>query len=265
MGAGRPGRGRGGARGGVRGAAGAEEAERASGGDHRGVGWRAAGPGGAAAADQDPRRGAVRAADVGLPERARTCPTTTPRRCGPGSASTTRSRADLAIGGGELPNVRLQRALEGLGRGNPLDRTLSWVHWLWFFEPHGSLVWILAKHPERFPRAARQMAGVFDLGCVVYAAVPTAPPWWAAENGHADPRVQADHGRGRRGAVGPLLGSPLRLPRGQPVGGDALAPLRRLADGGDPAERGRARSRGRWGGPTPARSGSRSSIWGSTT
>ena len=99
-------------------------------------------------------------------------------------------RADLAIGLGELPNVRLQRALEGLGRGNPIDRTLSWVHWLWFFEPHSSLFWVLAKHPEHYPRMARQMAAVFDLGCIVYAAVPTAPPWWAAENGRADPRVR---------------------------------------------------------------------------
>lgn len=99
-------------------------------------------------------------------------------------------RADMAIGRGELPNVRLQQALEGLGRGNPLDRTLSWVHWAWFFEPHVSLLWIIAKHPERFPRSARQMAGVFDLGCVAYAAVPTAPPWWASENGRADPRVR---------------------------------------------------------------------------
>lgn len=99
-------------------------------------------------------------------------------------------KADLAIGAGELPTVRLQRALEGLGRNNPLDRTLSWVHWMWFFEPHGSLVWIQAKHPERFPKAARQMSGVYDLGCLVYATVPTAPPWWASENGHADPRVR---------------------------------------------------------------------------
>lgn len=99
-------------------------------------------------------------------------------------------RADLAIGRGELPNVRLQRALEGLGPHNPLDRTLCWAHWLWFFEPHSSLLWILAKHPERFPRTARQMAGVFDIGCAFYAAFPTAPPWWAAENGHADPRVR---------------------------------------------------------------------------
>jgi hypothetical protein len=100
------------------------------------------------------------------------------------------ARADRLIGGGELPNVRIQRALSGLGRGNPLDRTLSWVHWLWFFEPHSSLAWILAKHPERFPRSARQMSAVYDLGCLTYAAVPTAPPWWASEEGHIDEKVR---------------------------------------------------------------------------
>jgi membrane-associated phospholipid phosphatase len=99
-------------------------------------------------------------------------------------------KADLLLGAGELPSVRIQRALAGLGKGNPLDRTLSWVHWLWFFEPHLSLVWILARHSERFPRAARQMAGVYDLGSVVYWAVPTAPPWWAAEQGHTDAPVR---------------------------------------------------------------------------
>ncbi|CAN5566124.1 hypothetical protein BH20ACT15_BH20ACT15_11250 [soil metagenome] len=92
-------------------------------------------------------------------------------------------RADLAIGAGELPNVRLQRALDGLPEGNLLDTSLSWVHWLWFFEPHSSLVWILARHPDRFARSARQMAAVFDIGCAFYAAVPTAPPWWASEQG----------------------------------------------------------------------------------
>ena len=99
-------------------------------------------------------------------------------------------RADLALGAGELPNVRLQRALAGLGRGNPLDGTLSWVHWLWFFEPHSSLAWILARHPDHFPRSARQMSAVFDLGCLVYATVPTAPPWWASEEGHTDQKVR---------------------------------------------------------------------------
>jgi hypothetical protein len=100
------------------------------------------------------------------------------------------AKIDRAIGGGELPTVRLQKALAGLGKGNALDRTLAWVHWLWFFEPHGSLVWILARHPDRFARAARQMSGVFDLGCAAYWAVPTAPPWWASEERHIDERVR---------------------------------------------------------------------------
>ena len=176
-------------------------------------------------------------------------------------------RADMAIGRGELPNMRLQRALSGvLPAGNPLESTLSWVHWLWFFEPHTSLVWILARHPERFPRSARQMAAVFDIGCAVYAAVPTAPPWWASEQGRTEGQeVQADHGRGGQEAVGARLGADVRLPRRQPLGRDALAALRRVADGGDPADRGGPGRGRRSGGPTAARSGSRSSTSGSTT
>jgi membrane-associated phospholipid phosphatase len=45
------------------------------------------------------------------------------------------------------------------------------------------LAWILVRHPERFPRAARQMAAVFDAGALGYWALPTAPPWWASEQG----------------------------------------------------------------------------------
>jgi membrane-associated phospholipid phosphatase len=98
--------------------------------------------------------------------------------------------ADRRIGGGRLPNVRLQKALAGLGRRNAVDRGLSWVHWLWFLEPHGSLAWILAKHPEHFARSARQMSAVYDIGCAIYMAVPTAPPWWASENGYTDEEVR---------------------------------------------------------------------------
>jgi membrane-associated phospholipid phosphatase len=90
---------------------------------------------------------------------------------------------DRVIGGGRLPNARLQRALARLPRAGTVNKVLTWTHWLWFIEPYLSLVVILARHNERFPRAARQMAAVFDLGCVLYFAVPTAPPWWAAENG----------------------------------------------------------------------------------
>jgi hypothetical protein len=90
---------------------------------------------------------------------------------------------DRVIGGGRLPNARLQRALSRLPQVKLVNHVLTWTHWLWFIEPYLSLVLILAGHNERFPRAARQMAAVFDVGCAVYFAVPTAPPWWAAENG----------------------------------------------------------------------------------
>ena len=70
--------------------------------------------------------------------------------------------------------------------------------------------------PERFPRAAGQLAATFDLGCVVYWAVPTAPPWWAGKNGNLEPvrRIMVDAGEhywGRlwRPLYDSLAGNPL--------------------------------------------------------
>jgi membrane-associated phospholipid phosphatase len=117
-------------------------------------------------------------------------------------------RVDRVLGGGELPNVRLQRALAGLGRGNVVDRFFSWVHWSWFFEPHAALTWILAKHPEHFARSARQMSAVYDIGLAVYAAVPTAPPWWASEEGYTDAqvrRIMVEVGEKEWGRAWPVL------------------------------------------------------------
>lgn len=92
-------------------------------------------------------------------------------------------RVDRMIGAGRLPNARLQRALAGRPGVGAVNKALTWTHWLWFIEPYLSLALILVRHNERFPRAARQMAAVFDLGCAVYFAVPTAPPWWSSEQG----------------------------------------------------------------------------------
>ena len=93
-------------------------------------------------------------------------------------------RSDRLLGGGELPTARLQRALSRPGVATPLDRVLSIAHWAWFIQPHASLLYVLARDQDRFPRAARQLAATYDLGCLVYFLVPTAPPWWAAEEGH---------------------------------------------------------------------------------
>lgn len=98
--------------------------------------------------------------------------------------------ADRLIGFGRLPNLRLQRGLARLRGVATINRFLTWAHWLWFLEPYVALAFILLRHPDRFPRAARRLAAVFDIGCAVYFAVPTAPPWWAAEQGHTGEEVR---------------------------------------------------------------------------
>ncbi len=97
---------------------------------------------------------------------------------------------DRAIGRGRLPSARLQRARSRLPGVRFLDRALTWVHWLWFLEPYAALLFILVRHPRLFPRAARQLAAVFDIGCAIYFLAPTAPPWWSSEQGLAGEEVR---------------------------------------------------------------------------
>ena len=106
------------------------------------------------------------------------------------------ARADRVLGRGTHPTIRLQRALGRPGEIRPHDLALSWVHWSWFFVPHGTLVYLLTRHREQYPRGAVLMSACFDLGCVVYWTVPTAPPWWAGENGNMPPvrRIMAETG-----------------------------------------------------------------------
>jgi membrane-associated phospholipid phosphatase len=123
--------------------------------------------------------------------------------------------ADRVLGLGELPTVRLQRALARVGADGAewraLDRVLVWAHWVWFAVPHGTVAFLLLRHPERFPRGAALTYAVFDSGAVFYWLVPTAPPWYAeatqserengspqlspsAINGHSVRRMMAEYG-----------------------------------------------------------------------
>jgi membrane-associated phospholipid phosphatase len=112
-------------------------------------------------------------------------------------------RADRVLGLGELPSVRLQRALAGNGGAeadwSTLDRVLVWAHWSWFLVPHGSVAYILVRHRERFPRAALLTYAVFDLGASVYWLLPTAPPWYASE------LAAASSPEGERGGRAPAV------------------------------------------------------------
>jgi membrane-associated phospholipid phosphatase len=91
--------------------------------------------------------------------------------------------ADRLLGVGEIPTLRLQRRLgrDGVGRH---DTLLAWLHWSWFLVPHGSVLYVLLRRPDKFERAAAMMAATFDAGVIMYWVVPTAPPWWAGETGH---------------------------------------------------------------------------------
>jgi hypothetical protein len=95
-------------------------------------------------------------------------------------------RVDRFIGAGRTPTLRLQRALAHAGGFRFWEKALVWSHWLWFLFPHGTVLYMRVRHPERFPRAAVQVYATFDLGVIGYWAIPTAPPWYAARQGLMD-------------------------------------------------------------------------------
>jgi membrane-associated phospholipid phosphatase len=111
------------------------------------------------------------------------------------------ARVDRILGLGEMPNVRLQRWFAVPGKIRKRDQVLVWFHWLWFAFPHGTVAYIMWRHPERFPRTAALTYAVFDLGLLGYWAVPTAPPWYASLHGRlgeqgdvAVRRMMVEHG-----------------------------------------------------------------------
>jgi hypothetical protein len=95
-------------------------------------------------------------------------------------------RVDRKLGLGVTPSLRLQRLLGRPGRLNRWEQVLVWSHWLWFLVPHGTVLFLLRRHRERFPRGACMIYATFDLGLIGYWAVPTAPPWYAAGKGLMD-------------------------------------------------------------------------------
>jgi hypothetical protein len=129
---------------------------------------------------------------------------------------------DRVLGLGELPGLRLQRAF-ARREGEPLRRAeqaLVWCHWLWFGVPHGTVAYLIFRRPEQFPRGAAQIYAVFDIGLIGYWALPTAPPWYAAQTGvlgdgsPALRRMMIEHGQAFwKGAWTPLYdvlgGNPL--------------------------------------------------------
>ena len=99
---------------------------------------------------------------------------------------------DRVLGFGALPTERLQHRFARPGRVRGVERVLAWCHWAWFAIPHAAVIYVWLRRPDRFAAAAARTYAVFDVGAVIYWALPTAPPWWAAAHGYlgeGDPPV----------------------------------------------------------------------------
>ncbi len=103
---------------------------------------------------------------------------------------------DRVLGLGTPPTVRLQnRWAHPRASFSRFERMLVFSHWVWFAVPHCSVAYVAWRRPRRSVAAAAQMYAVFDLGAVFYWAIPTAPPWYAAQTGRLR---ESDHERVRR-------------------------------------------------------------------
>ena len=92
--------------------------------------------------------------------------------------------ADRALGFGTPLTIRLQRRFaHPPGSFSRFEKTLVLCHWVWFAVPHCAVAYVWWRDPRRFVPAAARMYAVFDLGAVFYWAIPTAPPWYAAQAG----------------------------------------------------------------------------------
>ena len=93
-------------------------------------------------------------------------------------------KIDRFLGGGMTPTLRLQRALGTPGRFRAWEKLLVWSHWVWFAFPHGTVLYLILRHPDRVNAGATRIYATFDIGLIGYWALPTAPPWYAAAEGY---------------------------------------------------------------------------------
>ena len=88
------------------------------------------------------------------------------------------ARADRILGLGELPSITLQRSQFGAATA-----IAQATHVTFFVLPIAIGLTLTGLRKQLlFRRYAYSLAIAFALGFVVYAAAPTAPPWFANEN-----------------------------------------------------------------------------------
>ena len=212
-----------------------------------------------------PRRRDVRPPDVDVHDGPRAALRRSRARPGAGCGSTTRSAPTPCSAAASCRTSASSGPSQASAGETTVDRFLSWAHWAWFLEPHGSL----DLDPGPAPRALRALGAADVRGLRHRLRDLHGGPHGAAmvgiRGGLHRREGTADHAGGRRGGVGAGLAGPLRHSGRKPVGRDALPPLRHLADGRAAALGDRSGGRGVRAGPTPGCWASRSSTWASTT
>ena len=99
------------------------------------------------------------------------------------SASSIRSRPTRRSGSAPRRRCACSARSARPGAFQAWEKVLVWSHWVWFAFPHGTVLYVLLRHRDQFPGAAARIYATFDLGVIGYWAIPTAPPWFAAQRG----------------------------------------------------------------------------------
>jgi membrane-associated phospholipid phosphatase len=88
------------------------------------------------------------------------------------------------VGFGRVPSVWLQEQWFSAGETSWFDRTMFAVYISYFVAPQlaGILVWRASR--ERFRRYVVATLATFYVGLLIGFALPTAPPWLAAQEGY---------------------------------------------------------------------------------
>jgi membrane-associated phospholipid phosphatase len=104
-------------------------------------------------------------------------------------------RADRWLGLGEVPTVRLQRALLDPRRAHAWEVLPSLTYASHFVVPFAVAAVLWVRDRARWAAYVRRFVALSFLGVVIFLVFPAAPPWLAGEAGYL-PHVSRSAGRG---------------------------------------------------------------------
>lgn len=83
---------------------------------------------------------------------------------------------------GELPTVRLQAAFYHPNNLHVWDYYFTFVHWSYFIIPHAVIGWFWWKNRDKFLHYLGALSILLFLGLLIYAIIPSNPPWMAPDS-----------------------------------------------------------------------------------